>query len=65
MQFSKRKSAASPYFNDANRGQGQGRIGSADGPAGGEIKPDRFLNKQNSSDVTNNISADVPKRPRQ
>src|SRR5271163_3468650 len=43
MQWSKRKSTASPFFNDANPGQTQSRISSADGPAGGEIKPTDYL----------------------
>jgi hypothetical protein len=47
-----------------NPGARQSRITSADGPAGGEIKPTDYLNKQNSSGVTKNIGADVPKKPR-
>jgi hypothetical protein len=62
MQWSKRKSTASPFFNDANPGQTQSRITSADGPAGGEIKLTDYLNKQNSSGLTNNLGSGVPKK---
>jgi hypothetical protein len=65
MQFTKRSTSASPFFNHQNQGQTQGRIGATDNPAGGEVRPTDYLNKQNSSGVTKNIGADVPAKPRQ
>jgi hypothetical protein len=65
MQWSKRKSTASPFFNHQNQGNAQSRITSADGPAGGEIKPRDYINGPNSSRVTDGIGGDVPKRTNQ
>jgi hypothetical protein len=43
MQFTKR-TVASPFFDRVNHGQSQGRIGAEDGPAGGEVRREKFAN---------------------
>jgi hypothetical protein len=58
---------ASPYFDHAKHGTIERGIGAdkSRGNAGGEVRPEHFLNKGNSSGVTRNIGGDVPPKPRQ
>jgi hypothetical protein len=60
MQWSKRKSTASPFFDSVNRGQSQGRVGAADGPAGGEVRPSDYVGKSHSVHPTRGLGGDTP-----
>jgi hypothetical protein len=64
MQFDKSSgTSATPFFNSDRRGQTQGRIGSVT-PAGGEVRPDRYIGGPLSTGVTHNIGADTPTKAR-
>jgi hypothetical protein len=54
MQFTKRQSGAKPTFDHVRYGDVVNRIGAdkSNGNAGGEVRSEHFLNKKNSSHVT-------------
>jgi hypothetical protein len=64
MQFTKTKSGAKPTFDHVRYGDVVNRIGAdrSNGNAGGEVRPEKFINGPNSSGVTRNIGSDVPKK---
>jgi hypothetical protein len=61
------KPEATPYFDNKRVGETHRGIGAdqRNGNAGGEVRPEKFINGPNSSGVTRNIGTDVPAKPRQ
>jgi hypothetical protein len=73
MIYRKTSTGASPLFDHGVKsnvpiyGQNPGRVNpdGANQSAGGYVPPSRFENGPNSSGVTKNLGADVPKKPQQ
>jgi hypothetical protein len=55
---------ASPYFDHAKHGTIDRGIGAdrSRGNAGGEVRPEKFINGPNSSRVTDGLGSGVPKK---
>jgi hypothetical protein len=66
-QFTKSDTVAKPTFDHIRYGDVVSRIGAdkSNGNAGGEVRPEKFVNGPNSSRVTDGIGKDVPAKTRQ